>query len=113
MELAGKKILSKLKDKNRGNTQLVNSLNQLQSDLENTNSASFEHLKKLRNDIEKVHNQGFYFVDIHIHRAMLFIKIKENEATIVWAGSHQEYVRLFKNNKDSIEKWLKKNNFLK
>jgi hypothetical protein len=34
------------------------------------------------------------------------------EATIVWAGSHQEYEEVFKNNKVTISKWLKQNGWI-
>lgn len=36
----------------------------------------------------------------------------DGEATIVWAGTHQEYEKTFKNNKSTIEKWLRKNNYI-
>ena len=31
----------------------------------------------------------------------------DGEATIVLTGSHQEYESIFKNNKSTIEKWLR------
>ncbi|MDR7212567.1 hypothetical protein [Flavobacterium piscis] len=37
----------------------------------------------------------------------------DGEATIVWAGTHQEYEATFKNNKLTIEKWLRKNSYIK
>lgn len=36
----------------------------------------------------------------------------DGEATIVWAGTHKEYETTFKNNKSTIEKWLRKNGYL-
>jgi hypothetical protein len=37
---------------------------------------------------------------------------QDNEATVVWLGNHQEYESNFKNNKETIRKWLKKNNWI-
>jgi hypothetical protein len=60
-----------------------------------------------------VHVDGFYFFDIHIHRTLILVEIdEEGEATIVWAGTHQEYETTFKNNKSTIEKWLRKNGYI-
>jgi hypothetical protein len=60
-----------------------------------------------------VHSQGFYFFKIHVHRTMILIEIEpEGEATIVWAGSHQDYEYVFKNNKNTIEKWLRSNEWI-
>lgn len=36
----------------------------------------------------------------------------EGEVTIVWAGTHQEYEREFKNNKSTIEKWLRSKGYI-
>ena len=40
---------------------------------------------------------------------MILIEFEEEsgEATIQWCGSHDEYEITFKNNKNTIEKWLK------
>lgn len=37
---------------------------------------------------------------------------ENGEATIVWAGNHQEYENVFKNNKKAIAKWLKNNRWI-
>jgi hypothetical protein len=37
----------------------------------------------------------------------------EGEATVVWAGTHREYEETFKNNKDTIEKWLRKRGYIR
>jgi hypothetical protein len=67
----------------------------------------------VRNDADCVHNDGFYFFDIHIHRTLILIELNEDgEATIVWAGSHQEYEEIFKNNKLVVEKWLRKKGYI-
>ena len=60
-----------------------------------------------------MHSDGLYFFDIHIHRTLILIELDdEGEATIVWAGSYQEYETLFKNNKLTIEKWLRKYEYI-
>lgn len=40
------------------------------------------------------------------------IELEEGEATFVWAGTHQEYEKTFKNNKATIEKWLRNKNYI-
>ncbi len=63
---------------------------------------------KIRPDADCVHNDGFYFFNIHVHRTLILIEFEESgEATIVWCGSHNEYEKNFKNNKNTIKKWLK------
>jgi mRNA interferase HigB len=39
---------------------------------------------------------------------MVLILFDEQEATVIWTGSHDEYETTFKNNKQTIEKWLRK-----
>ncbi|MCF2488198.1 type II toxin-antitoxin system HigB family toxin [Dyadobacter sp. CY347] len=112
MKLLGKHILSKLKKKNRGNTKLSDEIDRLVSDLESTRVQSDADFRAIRSDAEKVQNSGFYFLDIHIHRALLLLVIKDDEASIVWVGTHSEYERIFKNNKNSIEKWLRNKDLL-
>jgi hypothetical protein len=113
MRVTGKKILAKLKLKQRGNSRLLNEIDLLIHDLESNEFTSFEDLKKVRIDADKVHNEGFYFFNIHIHRTLILMEMnKTGEATIVWAGSHQEYEELFRNNKGTISKWLKQNGWI-
>jgi len=41
------------------------------------------------------------------------IEFDENgDVTIVWVGTHQEYETTFKNNKNTIEKWLRSNGYI-
>lgn len=42
---------------------------------------------------------------------MILIVFENPEATVVWAGSHGEYDKIFKN-KATIEKWLRKQNLI-
>lgn len=70
-------------------------------------------LTDIRKDADCVHSDGFYFFNISIHRSLVLVDVDEDgEATIIWAGSHDEYERIFKNNKSTIEKWLRKNEYI-
>ena len=72
-----------------------------------------EKLNALRPDADCVHEDGFYFFDIHVHRTLILIEFDENgEATVVWVGTHQEYERVFKNNKNTIRRWLRANEYI-
>ena len=77
------------------------------SDIENSNWIKKTEIKISRPDADCVHSDGFYFFDINIHRTMILIVFEENEAVVVWAGSHDEYDKTFKGNKITIEKWLR------
>lgn len=108
MEIVGKKILEKLKRKNKGNVPLVAEIDGLIKILEENEFKNQLEIIKIRPDADCVHNDGFYFFNIHIHRTLILIELEDNgEATIVWCGSHDEYEKTFKNNKNTIKKWLK------
>lgn len=100
MELFRKNKLYKLKAKNRGNTKLI-------SDVESANWTNQTDIKESRQDADCIHSEGFYFFDINIHRTMILVVFEDNEATVIWAGSHDEYDKVFKGNKATIEKWLR------
>ena len=108
LELFGKQKLLKLKKKNKGNIILSSAVDQLIDDLINANWKNTEEIKRVRPDADCVHSDGFYFFNINVHRTMVMILFDEEEATIIWAGSHDEYETTFKNNKRTIEKWLRK-----
>ena len=113
MRIIGKKTLLKLKKKNIGNKKLCHDIDKLITDLEKFDPTK-STLKEIRSDADCVHNDGFYFFDITIHRTLILIEFDDGgEATIVWAGTHQEYESVFKNTKTTIEKWLRSKNFIK
>lgn len=112
MRLTNKKLLEKLKRKNRGNVPLTTAIDQLIKDILENQWRSQKELNATRKDSDQVHGDGFYFFDIHIHRTMILIEFNDLEATVVWAGSHQEYEAVFKNNRNSIKKWLKSNDWI-
>lgn len=107
MDILGRDKLAKLKRKNRGNNKLTDAIDKLIFDLENAYWTNKIEVKQTRQDADCVHNDGFYFFDINIHRTMILIVFEKGEASIVWTGSHDEYDRIFKGNKNIIEKWLR------
>ena len=107
MELLRKNKLTKLKRKNRGNGKLINAIDKLISDIESANWTKKTDIKMSRPDADCVHSDGFYFFDINVHRTMILIVFEDDEATVVWTGSHDEYDKTFKGNKTTIEKWLR------
>ncbi|WP_300599970.1 type II toxin-antitoxin system HigB family toxin [Niabella sp.] len=112
MRITGIKILVKLQSKNIGNKKLCNAIDQLITDLEQFNPATAS-ITEVRKDADCVHSDGFYFFDIHIHRTLILVEYDdEGEATIIWAGSHDDYERTFKNNKLTIEKWLRNKGYI-
>ncbi|MBE8712069.1 type II toxin-antitoxin system HigB family toxin [Sphingobacterium hungaricum] len=112
MRIVGKKIIFRVKKKNIGNKKLCNEIDKLINYLEQF-KPNEKNINDIRNDADCVHSDGFYFFNIHIHRTLLLIEFDDDgEATIVWAGTHQEYETIFKNNKSTIEKWLRKNGYI-
>ena len=107
MELFRKNKLYKLKAKNRGNTKLIKAIDKLISDVESANWIKQTDIKDSRQDADCIHSDGFYFFDINIHRTMILVVFEDNEATVIWTGSHDEYGKVFKGNKATIEKWLR------
>ena len=112
MRLINKKILEKLKRKNKGNSALVKAIDKLIEDIDANEWQDQTELTETRPDADNVHSDGFYFFNIHIHRTMILIEFEENRATIVWAGSHNDYEKTFQNNKTVIEKWLREKNWI-
>lgn len=112
MRLTNKKLLEKFKRKNRGNFPLRKAIDQLIKDILENQWSDQKELSATRKDADQVHGDGFYFFDINIHRTMILIEFHDLEATAVWAGSHQEYEAVFKNNRNSIKKWLKSNDWI-
>ena len=112
MRLIGKRKLEKLRRKNKGNFHLNRAIDHLINDIEESTWANESELKSSRKDADCVHPDGFYFFDISIHRALILIEFPENEATVVWTGSHQDYEATFRNNKNTIKKWLRSNEYI-
>lgn len=114
MEIINKHILVKLIRKNRGNTKLLKSVKLLIEQIENSNWKTPNQLTENRPDADCVYGGEFYFFNINVHRTLILIEFEEEgEATIAWAGSHDDYELIFKNNRNAIKKWLKINNWIK
>ena len=113
MRIINKHILGKLIRKNRGNSKLVKSVQQLITDIEDNDWKTPLDLIEKRPDADCVYRGEFYFFNINIHRTLILIEFEENgEATIVWAGSHDDYELIFKNNRNVIKKWLRDYNWI-
>ncbi len=112
MRLTNKKILEKLKRKNRGNVSLARAVDKLIKDIYENDWKHQKELNKTRADADNVHSDGFYFFNISIHRTMILIEFEDSEATVVWAGTHQDYETIFKNNRSTIKKWLRSNDWI-
>jgi len=112
LDLLQKRILIKLKKKNRGNSKLIDAIDKLMSDIETANWSKPIDIKINRPDADNIHSDGFYFFDLNVHRTMVLIIFEDNEATVIWAGSHTEYDNIFKGNKTTIEKWLRNKNLI-
>lgn len=112
MRLVNKKALEKLKRKNRGNVLLAKAVNRLIQDIEENEWEDQNELNQTRPDADCVHSDGFYFFNINVHRTMVLIEFDDNEASVVWVGSHQDYETTFKNNKNTIRKWLHANDWI-
>jgi mRNA-degrading endonuclease HigB of HigAB toxin-antitoxin module len=112
MRILGKNKIIKIKKKNIGNKMLCEEIDKLILDLEGFNPQSL-NIYDIRNDADCVHNDGFYFFNINVHRTLIMIEFDEvGEATIVWVGTHDEYETTFKNNKSSVEKWLRAKGYI-
>jgi mRNA-degrading endonuclease HigB of HigAB toxin-antitoxin module len=107
LDLIQKSKLLKLKRKNRGNTKLASAIDKLISDIDNASWVKPTDIVRSRPDADCVNSDGFYFFDINVHRTMILILFEENEATVIWTGSHDAYDTTFKGNKATIEKWLR------
>jgi mRNA interferase HigB len=113
VNLVNRNKLERLKRKNRGNTKLIKAVDTLIYEIENADWKNPADVKRLRPDADNVHSDGFYFFNLNVHRTLILIEFEENgEATVVWAGSHQEYEKTFRNNKNTIKKWLHDNEWI-
>jgi mRNA-degrading endonuclease HigB of HigAB toxin-antitoxin module len=111
--LVNKFILQKLRNKNLGNIKLVKAIDKLVFDIENTNFKTPQELIDIRPDADCVYGGEFYFFNINVHRTMILIEFEDDgEVTIVWAGNHDDYEKIFKNNRNVIKKWLKDNSWI-
>ena len=113
MNLINKGLLERLKRKNRGNTKLTKAVDKLIDDIQINEWDSQLELKDSRPDADCVHSNGFYFFNLNIHRTMILMEFdEEKRARVVWVGSHKDYDKIFKNNKNTIKKWLKDNDWI-
>lgn len=93
--------------------KLAKSIDKLILDIEQNEWNSQLELKQTRSDADCIHGKGFYFFNLNVHRTMVLIEFDEDKRSrIVWVGSHQDYNKTFKNNRNTIKKWLKDNDWI-
>ncbi len=56
-----------------GKSKLGQAIDELISDLENESCTNQIQLRKIRQDADLVHNDGFYIFNLHIHRVLILI----------------------------------------
>lgn len=91
---------------------MVKAIDKLIDDIVSNDWKDQNDLNETRLDADNVHSDGFYFFNINIHRTMILIEFSDSEATVVWAGTHQEYETIFKNNRNTIKKWLRSKDWI-
>ena len=62
MRLTNKKILEKLKRKNKGNVPLSKAIDKLIKDVDENDWKDQTELNETRQDADNVHSDGFYFL---------------------------------------------------
>jgi len=112
MRIINLKVLVKYLRKNRGNKGLGLAIDRLIKDLEGSSWRNQEEVKRDRSDADNVHSDGFYFFNLVDHRTMVLLEFGEGEATLIWCGTHSDYESTFKNNKNTIRKWLRTRNWI-
>lgn len=92
---------------------MIKAIDKLIDDIQVSAWNSPIELKETRPDADCVHSDGFYFFNLNVHRTMILIEFDENKrARVIWIGSHKDYDKTFKNNKSTIKKWLKDNDWI-
>lgn len=113
MKLVNKHLLYRITRKNKGDKKLAKAIDKLISDLEGTKWNNPHELTEKRPDADCVYGGECYFFNISVHRTLIMIEFEENgEMTVVWAGSHKNYEKTFKNNRNVIKKWLRDNEWI-
>lgn len=133
MKLIGKRKLTKLAKKNRGNVKLQKSIKSFEKEIRENTWTTQQELESSTVEFDSVHSDGFYIADINIHRAMVaitFVNLKEleelegeeedikeqkkilGEVDVLWVGTHDDYQRVFGDNKDTVEKWLRSQGYI-
>lgn len=128
MKFIGKRKIIKLAKKNRGNVKLQKAIKLFEKEITESTWTTQQELESSSIKFDSVHSDGFYIADIHIYRAMIAItyvslyeiealkgedeNIKDQikalgEVEILWVGTHDGYQRIFGDNKDTIQKWLR------
>ena len=70
MRLTNKKILEKLKRKNKGNVPLSKAIDKLIKDVDENDWKDQTELNETRQDADNVHSDGFYFFNINVRKVI-------------------------------------------
>jgi len=102
MDVLNKKVIFKYtkKDKN-----LLEEFNEFIKKIEKANWKKSIEVKSTFNDSDTI-TKNVYIFNIKKSRLLCVIYFDYEEIEIVWAGSHDDYVGIFKNNKKTILKFL-------
>jgi mRNA-degrading endonuclease HigB of HigAB toxin-antitoxin module len=112
LELIRKDKLLKLKLKHRGDIRLFTAIDLFMDDILKADWKNKNDIFRDRPDANCVHSDGFYFFDLSTYRTMVILFFDDQKVYVIWAGSHDEYDRTFKDNKQTIERWLRKNGLI-
>lgn len=112
MDLINRKKLVKLKKKNKSNKKLLVAVDEFMKTIEGAKWKDVKEMKKERRDADHIHDNRFYFFDLYIHRVFCLMEITDNELDVLWVGTHDEYEKIFKNNKNTAKKWLRERQYI-
>lgn len=113
MKVNNFKKLEKLKFKNKGNIKLIDTIDHLRECLDNSYWKTQKDIIKDRKDADCVHSDGFYFFNTGDFRVLVLVELDKSMVDIIWTGSHDDYEMTFKNNKETIRKWLRDRGLVK
>jgi len=112
VDLINQKKLTKLKKKNKSNKKLVLEINEFIKTIKATKWENVQEMQEERGDADHICENRFYFFDLNVHRTFCLVDFEDDELEVLWVGSHDEYKNTFKNNKNTIKKWLRAKNYI-
>jgi mRNA interferase HigB len=107
MEIVGRKIILKF---TRGDATLEKAFNDF---LAAVTAANWQNDADVKNTFHRADRilGGFYVFDIGSNHNLSLVLFNKGQFEIIWAGNHDDYEATFKNNKDTIKKFLKKKGY--
>ena len=107
MEIVGRKVIVKF---TKGDATLDGAFNDF---LEQVTDANWQNDADVKITFPKADRavDSFYFFDIGSSRNFSLVNFKKGQFEIIWAGNQDDYIATFKNNKDTIKKFLRKKGY--